>query len=592
MKINFKSSRFVLGVSVAALFAAAPASAQWVTASDAQGEYVRGRVLVMARAGLADADLGKIVGAHGGRARAIGKSRLFIVDLPPQASETAVVQQLARNPHLKFAEVDRRIRPALTPNDPYFGSQWHATKVGAPAAWDLAQGAGVKVAILDTGVDGTHPDLAAQMVPGWNFYDNNANTADVHGHGTGVAGVAAASLNNGAGVAAIAGKAWIMPIRIADPSAYATWSTVAQGITYAADQGARVANISYSNMAGSSTIQSAAQYMKNKGGLVIVAAGNNSVDEGFAQTSTLIPVSATDRNDVITSFSSYGSFVALAAPGLDITTTVRGGTYEYWWGTSVASPIVAATAALMMAANPALSSTQIESLLYSTAVDLGAAGRDKYYGWGRVNTGASVQAAAGAATPTPDTTAPTVSVASPAGSSTVSGLVAVDVNAADNVGVTKVELRVNGATVATDTASPFAFSWDSTKVVNGTTTLVAVAYDSAGNNASSSTVSINVANATTVIADTTPPLVSIANPIGGTIVKGVVSVSTSASDNSGAAGITQSLYIDGVLKATATGGSLSFNWNTRKTTAGNHAIQVVARDSAGNTATNLVRVTK
>ena len=353
------------------------------------------------------------------------------------------------------------------------------------------------IAILDSGVDAGHPDLQARLVPGWNFYDNNSNTADVHGHGTAVAGAAAASTNNAAGVAAIAGEARIMPVRIADANAYAYWSTVAQGVTWAADNGARVINISYVGVAGSSTVRSAAQYAKDRGGLVVVCAGNNGRDEGISPTTTMIPVSATDGGDGKTSWSSWGSFVAMSAPGADIWTTSRGGAYQPWNGTSFASPITAGVIATMMAANPSLKPAEVESLLFGTAVDLGSAGRDPYFGFGRVNAAAAVVAAAqaGSTARSADITALTVAIGSPAVSATVSGLTTVDVAANDNVGVSKVELWVNGALLATDTSAPYSFSWDTTRVNNGSASLQARAFDAAGNAATSSTVAVNVSNA-------------------------------------------------------------------------------------------------
>jgi hypothetical protein len=200
--------------------------------------------------------------------------------------------------------------------------------------------------------------------------------------------------------------------------------------------------------------------------------------------------------------------------------------------------------------------------------------------------------AAAQAMPAADTTAPTVSIAAPLGSSTVSGLVSVSVNAADNVGVTRVDLKVNGTVVASDIAGPFGFSWDSASVANGMNNLVAVAYDAAGNVASSSTVSVNVSNAVQQpVADTVAPVVAIANPTAGA-VSGVVNVSVNASDNSGAAGINMSVYIDGQLKASGAGSSLSYSWNTRKIAAGTHTIQAVAKDAAGNTSTTSVQVTR
>jgi subtilisin family serine protease len=192
------------------------------------------------------------------------------------------MEALAKNPHVKFAELDEAMRPELIPNDPYYGNAWHLPRIDAPSAWDASTGLGVTVAILDTGVDATHPDLIAALVPGWNTYDNNSNSSDVHGHGTAVAGTAAASGANAAGVAGVAWRARIMPVRVTDTAGYAYVSTLSSGITWAADHGARVANASFSVAAGSSTIATAAQYMRSKGGVVVVAAGNSGIQEAYA----------------------------------------------------------------------------------------------------------------------------------------------------------------------------------------------------------------------------------------------------------------------------------------------------------------------
>ena len=573
-------------VGAAALQAPAAVAAQ--PAANGAEQYARGRILVMPRAGLSEDEFAKVLAPHGGKGKKIGQSDLHVVELPGNASEKAVVERLNRHPHIKFAELDRLVTPNFVSNDPYMGSEWHLNKVGATTAWDTTQGAGVIIAILDSGVDGTHPDLAPQMVPGYNFYDNNTNTADVNGHGTAVAGVAAAATNNALGVAGVAGQARIMPVRIADANAYAYYSTIAKGVTYAADNGARVVNCSYGGVAGSATIQSAAQYLKNKGGLMFVSAGNNGIDENITPTTTMIAVSATDQNDYRTSWSSYGNFVSMAAPGITYTTS-RGGYYDNWQGTSFSSPLTAGVAALMMAAKPSLGSADIEKLMFSTAVDIGAAGRDIYYGYGRVDAAAAVQAVLNT-TVAVDTKAPTVSISNPIASASVTGVVPVNVNAADNVGVARVELKVNGSTVSVDSAAPFAFSWNSAGVPNGMANLVAYAYDAAGNVAASSTVAVNVANGTTVVArDTTAPKVKIANPVSGK-VSGNVAVSSSAEDDSGAAGITQSIYVDGALVATGKGSSLAYNWNSRKASKGTHTIAVTARDAAGNSSTTSVSV--
>ena len=560
-------------------------AAQPVLQAPATEAFASGRILVMPRAGMSDVALARILSEQGGgKGRRVGKSDLHIVDIAV-GTEKAMVERLARHPQIKFAELDERVAADLVPNDPYLGSEWHITKIGATTAWDISQGAGIKIAILDTGVDGTHPDLVARMVPGWNFYDNNSNTSDVNGHGTHVAGAAAASSNNGMGVASVAGQSLIMPVRIASPSAYAYWSTVAQGITWAADHGARVANLSYGGATKSSTVQSAAQYLKSKGGLLVVSAGNNGIDEGILPTTSLIPVSATDNNDVKTSWSSYGSYVALSSPGAGIYTTSRGGGYTAVSGTSLAAPITAGVIALMMAAKPSLTNAVVESLLFKTAVDLGAVGRDSLYGYGRVAAGAAVKAAL-ATTTSADTQLPTASISAPLGSATVTGTATVSVNAADNVGVARVELRVNGALLGTDTAAPYSFSWDTTKVASATANLVATAYDAAGNAGNSAVVYVTVSNVALATAvDTTAPTVLITNPLAGAKSKGAVGISVAASDNGGAAGIRQTLYVNGQVVATASGGTLTYNWNTTKVLPGTYTIKAYARDGAGNATT-------
>jgi hypothetical protein len=398
-------------------------------------------------------------------------------------------------------------------------------------------------------------------------------------------------MNNAQGVAGVAGAARLMPVRIAysdSTGCHAYYSTIASGLTYAADNGARVANISYGGVAGSSTIMSAARYMKSKGGLVFVSAGNNNIDENITTDGSMIAVSATDENDAKASFSSWGSFVTLSAPGTNIWTTNNAGGYSAWNGTSFASPLSAGVAALVMAARPDLSADQVQSLLYSTATDLGTPGLDPVFGYGRVNAAAAVTASAGVVAL--DTTAPVAALAAPLGGSNVSGLVPVSVNASDNIGVARVDLLVNGTVVATAATAPFDFSWDSTGVANGTARLSAVAYDAAGNAGSAAAVSVNVSNVTTSVPnDTTAPVVAISNPVSGT-VSGNVSVSANATDNAGAAAIKMTVAIDGVLKAEGTGGSLGYNWNTKKSTAGAHTITVTARDAAGNTSTTSVSV--
>lgn len=594
--MNFIHIPFVLRtLTLAVLGASAAFSA--VAAQPGDELLVKGRMLVEVRDGVTTDALGKMIETPGHKRYKLGQSGIFIVDLPANASEKAVLARLKNNPHVKSAEQDRLVPSTLAVNDPYIGSAWHVGKIGANAAWDLAQGSGVTIAILDSGIDAAHPDLAPNLVGGYNVYDANTNLADVCGHGTSVAGAAAAVNDNAIGVAGIAGRARIMPVRVAykkatDGGCYAAYSTVASGLIYAADNGARVANVSYGGVTTSSSVTSAANYMKSKGGLVFVSSGNTGTDQGYAPNSAMIVVGATDSNDNRASWSSYGSFVTLTAPGSGIWTTRMGNSYAAVNGTSYASPVAAGVAALMMAAAPTVSNSRIESLLYSTAVDLGAVGRDNYFGHGRVNAAAAVQAALAAA-PVVDSSAPSVAIQAPLGSSTVSGLVAVDAGASDNVGVTRVDLQVNGTTVASDTSAPYGFSWNSAGVPNGMANLVAVAYDAAGNAGRSASVAVNVANATTVPTaskDTSAPAVSIVNPVAGA-VSGNVKVSVSASDNLGAAALSQQLLVNNAVVAQGSGGSLSYTWNTRKLKPGTHTLQAIVRDAAGNVGSASVSVT-
>ncbi|MBL8393564.1 MAG: S8 family serine peptidase [Candidatus Accumulibacter sp.] len=577
---SFHSAALLLGIVAIPAFAAPPAAPQAV--------YVPGRLLIQQRAGLSDAEVDLALQPHGGkRVGKIGPINVHVVQLPPQANTEAAAAALARNKHFKFVERDRILPLSGTTNDPSLSSQWHLAKINAPTAWDTTSGSNIIIAILDTGVDGSHPDLAAQMVPGWNTYDNNSLTADVYGHGTAVAGTAAAAGNNGVGIASVAYRARIMPVRISDTAGYGYSSTIASGLTWAADNGARVANISYA-IAGSAAVDSAAQYLIGKGGLTAVSAGNDGVGLTIAPTANLVVVSATDSSDAITSWSNYGSHINIAAPGSNILTTSRGGNYGFWSGTSFSSPVVAGTIALMMAANPTLPISQVQSLLYASSTDLGSAGKDVHYGAGRVNAAAATQAAAG--TTASDTQAPTVTISAPRGG-TVSGLVALDVAASDNVGVARVDLVIRGAAYASDASAPYGFTWDTTRMPDGEATVIAYAYDAANNYASSAAVSFTIANAPAT-PDTTPPSVTIKSPLDGAKVSNVVNISGLATDNLGTGGMTLSLSIDGKVVSTVTGGSLSTNWNTKKVAAGTHTLKLTAKDAAGNLASQSISVTK
>ncbi len=542
--------------------------------------YMPGQILVKFRAGMTDDKVGKALGHYKSQSKGkIGGGKLgqlHKVSVPVGAEEE-YVQTLSQRSDVEFAELDEQVKPVAVPNDPSYGSAWHLPLMGAPTAWDSTSGAGITIAVLDTGVDSTHPDLAAHIVPGWNVYDNTSNTADVYGHGTEVAGAAAEIGNNGVGGVGVAYGAQIMPIRISDPSGYAYFSTMASGITFAADHGARLANISFENACGGASVMSAAQYMRGKGGVVVIAAGNTGAQTSAPASADIICVSATDSADARASWSSFGPSVDVAAPGVNIWATTNGGGYGFVSGTSFVSPVTAGTYALMMAAKPSLTPAQLDGFLFSTAKDLGAAGRDDYYGYGRVDIAAAVAAAKDTTTPV-DITPPTVSMTAPTSGSSVSKLVTVQASAQDNGGIAAVKFTVDGVDLGTDSSSPYAATWDTTLFANGSHTLGAVAQDAAGNSATAAcTIVVN----NTV--DTQAPAVAITSPTDGTVVSAKtasVTVKVNATDNVGVTRV--DLFVDGVAAGSSTSAPFSIKWNTRKLAVGSHALQTKAVDAMGN----------
>ena len=380
---------------------------------------------------------------------------------------------------IEFAEPDYLIEPSAIPNDPYYSYQWHLPKIGAPAAWDNTVGtSSVIVAILDTGVDCTHPDLAAHCVPGWNFYDNNSDTTDVYGHGTAVAGTVAAVGNNALGVASLSWNSSIMPVRISDATGWATFSTIANGLTYAADHGARVANNSYASWQSSSVL-SAAQYFQSKGGVTTISAGNESTVYASTPLSPYaLVMSATDSNDAMASWSNTGTLIALASPGVSIYLPTRGGGYGSWSGTSFSAPIVAGVAALMISVNPSLSAKNVQTLMEQNADDLGPVGWDPQYGYGRVNAARAVAAAASFVNPPTDTIPPTIPTNLTGRAGDATHIYLSWYPSTDNVDVTGYKVYRNGSLVATVSSTNYT---DSSVVGTTTYTYTVAAVDAAGN---------------------------------------------------------------------------------------------------------------
>ena len=470
----------------------AKAEKQNVNRPEPIDQFVPGRVLVKFRDDILPDHARNIIAALGARnAGEMANIGVHILDLPYQANEKAFVQAFQSRPEVEFAELDQILSvQQMVPNDPLYDNpnSWSLPRINAPDAWSISTGSSnVIIAILDTGVDATHPDLASQIVPGWNIYNNNADTSDVYGHGTAVAGTAAAASNNSAGVASVAWGCRIMPVRISDNSGYGSYSNIASGLTWAADHGARVANISY-DVSGSRTVSSAAKYFQGKGGVVAAAAGNQASFNSLSDDPYILTVGATDSSDNLFSWSNRGNNLDLVAPG-NVYTTVPGGNYGVGGGTSFASPIIAGAAALVLSVNPNLTPGRVQDILKQSADDLGVTGWDPVYGSGRINLGRALSTAVTTCSSI-DTTPPTVSITSPVDGSSVTGTISVTTSAGDNVGVVKVSLYVDGLLNASSTSTPFTIKWNSRKAALGGHTLQAIAYDAVGNVGSSSIVTV------------------------------------------------------------------------------------------------------
>jgi subtilisin family serine protease len=333
------------------------------------------------------------------------------------------------------------------------------------------------LAIADTGVNCTHEDLSSGCMAGWNFYDNNNDTTDVYGHGTAVAGVAAALGNNNIGVAGNAWQSKIMPLRVSAPDGTATYSAIASAITYAADGGAKVVNVSY-QVGGSSTVQSAAKYLKGKGGLLVVSEGNYASDTGNTNSPDIISVSAVDASDVLYSWSSFGSDVDVSAPGCTGATTKADGGYGSFCGTSNSAPEVSGLLMLIWSVNPALTPDQVQNVLFNSTKDLGSVGWDKYYGWGRIDAEVAISMAVSNINPNPnpepnplppptiDTIPPVVDVTSPV----------------DGSSVVKMEVYVDELLVLKiNSKSSISYKWNTRKSSSGAHVINVKAYDETGN---------------------------------------------------------------------------------------------------------------
>jgi subtilisin family serine protease len=344
---------------------------------------------------------------------------VYSVRTAPGVSVVETLAMLRRNGDIEAARPDYRAHLADVPNDTYFQSYQYSLRnpggtldlggliytmtagadIKAVEAWDVAKGdAEVVIAVLDTGVDMMHPDLAAKIVSaGRDFANDDDEAIDDHWHGTHVAGIAAASTGNGAGVAGVAWNCRILPVKVVDANGDGYYSWIIDGIIWATDQGADVINLSLGGEVPDIFLEDACQYAHDHGVVIAAASGNDAggVLYPAAYDDTVLAVAASDYNDAIASFANFGPQVDVAAPGVWILGPaplhyVGAGQppYVFASGTSAASPHVAGLAALIRSAKPDLTADEIMMIVRYTADDINRTafpGRDDHAGYGRIN---------------------------------------------------------------------------------------------------------------------------------------------------------------------------------------------------------------
>jgi subtilisin family serine protease len=384
--------------------------------------YAPDRVLVRFRPGIDETYADGLLRSYGFPAvRRIPGIGVYAVKTAPGVSVTETLAMLRRNGDIEAARPDRRVRLADVPDDPYFADfQYALRNTGAPlrispslqyqttagadikaaTAWDEAKcDPGTVIAVLDTGVDMTHPDLAGKFVSsGWDFANDDGDATDDHWHGTHVAGIAAAATDNAAGIAGVAWNARILPVKVVDETGNGWYSWIIDGIVWAADHGADVINLSLGDVYDDAFLEDACRYAHGKGVVVVASAGNDGIEGVYfpaAYDDYVLAVAASDFNDALAGFSSYGPEIDVAAPGVWILSLapqdyVGAGALPYLFasGTSMAAPHVAGLAALIKSAKPDLAPDDIMKIIRYTADDINrttAPGRDDRAGYGRIN---------------------------------------------------------------------------------------------------------------------------------------------------------------------------------------------------------------
>ncbi|WP_308638879.1 S8 family peptidase [Paenibacillus silvisoli] len=287
--------------------------------------------------------------------------------------------------------------PDIIPNDALYSQyQWNLPVIETEKGWGVSKGNNsVKIAVLDTGAQLDHPDLKGKLEEGTNLVISDTPPDDDVGHGTHVTGIIAAAVNNGEGVAGMTWYNKVVPVKVLDSSGAGSTYTVAEGVIWATDHGAKVINMSLGNYAEAQFLHDAIKYAYDHDVVLIAASGNDNTERpGYpAAYPEVFAVASTNSDGTRSTFSNYGDYIDVAAPGFSIASTYPGSQYAALSGTSMASPHVSALAGLIRSINPELTNVEVMDIMRKSAKDLGDKGKDKYFGYGQIDVVRALQAA-------------------------------------------------------------------------------------------------------------------------------------------------------------------------------------------------------
>lgn len=299
-------------------------------------------------------------------------------------------KELENDPAVESVDYNYVYTGSYTPNDRRFGKQWGLKKTGFEKAWNRSRGEGVKVAVVDSGIAMRHVDLRRKVAARYDFVNRNRTVEDLHGHGTHVAGIVAAKTGNRAGVAGGCPNCKIIAAKALDRNLFGYTSNIIDAIIWSTDRGARVINLSLGSHRRTEAMRDATDYARRKGAVVVAAGGNygDGVTVYPAAHRGVLGVSHTDRYNRRVFDASYGGWIDVAAPGYDIVSTVPGG-YGYKNGSSMSAPHVSALAGLL--SSKGYGEKVVKRRILRSAQDLGARGRDSYYGAGLIRADRAVR---------------------------------------------------------------------------------------------------------------------------------------------------------------------------------------------------------